>query len=137
MSELPPDPHRLRALLAHLDAELAANRTVATYLRLQRDAVRQALAAAGRKQSPPRQAASPPTENSTPGNVDGYLLEPKRHPTAPQPAQIHLAKCAMPQRDTAPISEEEARLALADRAQPKVMEACQFCRPDTALGLAD
>lgn len=43
MSELPPDPPRLRAILAHLNQQLTENETVVIYLRLQRDAVQAAL----------------------------------------------------------------------------------------------
>ncbi|MFD8741288.1 hypothetical protein ACFV06_41210, partial [Streptomyces sp. NPDC059618] len=43
MSELPPDPQRLRAILAHLDQQIAHTETIGTYLRLQRDAVQAAL----------------------------------------------------------------------------------------------
>ncbi len=39
MSELPPDSPRLRAILAHLDKQLAENETAGIYLRLQRRAV--------------------------------------------------------------------------------------------------
>ena len=46
MSELPPDPPRLRVILAHLNQQLTANETVGIYLRLQRDAVQNALARA-------------------------------------------------------------------------------------------
>ncbi|MFI5814959.1 hypothetical protein ACIA7S_28870 [Streptomyces sp. NPDC051643] len=53
MSDLPPDPARLRAILAHLDRQLADTDTIRTYLRLQREQVQRALHAAGR---PPRQS---------------------------------------------------------------------------------
>ncbi|MER7226466.1 hypothetical protein [Streptomyces rubradiris] len=43
MTELPPDPPRLRAILAHLDRQVAENDTIGRYLRLQRDAVRRHL----------------------------------------------------------------------------------------------
>ncbi|WP_435279375.1 hypothetical protein [Streptomyces sp. 1222.5] len=51
MNELPPDPSRLRAILAYLDQRIAETESVATYLRLQTTAVRQALTAA-EKQAP-------------------------------------------------------------------------------------
>ncbi|MGW7244218.1 hypothetical protein [Streptomyces sp. NPDC054804] len=43
MSELPPDPPRLRAILAHQDRQLADTETIAPYLRLPRDAVQATL----------------------------------------------------------------------------------------------
>src|ERR1041384_1991749 len=42
MSALPPDAPRLRAILHHLDQQIADSETVARYLRLQRDAVAEA-----------------------------------------------------------------------------------------------
>jgi hypothetical protein len=56
-NELSPDPPRLRAILAHLDKQLAENETVGIYLSLQRDAVRAALA---RAEAPPLRAAAAP-----------------------------------------------------------------------------
>ncbi|MFF4307912.1 hypothetical protein [Streptomyces sp. NPDC001601] len=46
MNELPPDSPRLRAILAHLDKQIADTETVATYLRLQRHAVLAAISRA-------------------------------------------------------------------------------------------
>jgi hypothetical protein len=43
MPDLPPDPPRLRAILAHLDKQLAENETAGISLRLQRQAVLTAL----------------------------------------------------------------------------------------------
>ncbi|AVH56500.1 hypothetical protein C4B68_12785 [Streptomyces dengpaensis] len=60
MNELPPDPARLRTILAHLEAQLADEETVVTYLRLQQDAVRHALAVAEARRNR-RSAASTPS----------------------------------------------------------------------------
>ncbi|MGQ5640515.1 MULTISPECIES: hypothetical protein [unclassified Streptomyces] len=52
MPHPPPDPPRLRAILAHLEKQLAENETVGIYLCLQRQAVLTALAHTER---PPQQ----------------------------------------------------------------------------------
>ncbi|MEU8691191.1 hypothetical protein [Streptomyces sp. NPDC048665] len=56
---LPPDPHRLRVILAFLNGQIADNDTLAAYLRIQRGAVHKALARAGRptQQQPPARGA--------------------------------------------------------------------------------
>ncbi|MEU0087203.1 DUF6233 domain-containing protein [Streptomyces sp. NPDC006274] len=46
-----------------------------------------------------------------------------------RPFEVHVGDCRMAKR-TKPISPEQARRTLADG-----VEACQFCRPDTELGL--
>ncbi|MEU2875035.1 hypothetical protein [Streptomyces sp. NPDC007070] len=43
---LPPDPPRLRMILAYLERQIAETDVVGMYLRLQRDAVRKELASA-------------------------------------------------------------------------------------------
>ncbi len=136
MNELPPDPPRLRAILRYLDEQVAATETVGVYLRLQRDAVRAALAASEtprRQPTPPPAAAKRPDEPAQP--LTGYKLEPKKHPSSPQPAHIHVADCTMNNRRTSPLTADQARIALRDPAG--LMEACEFCRPDTELGLLD
>lgn len=45
--------------------------------------------------------------------------------------QIHTGDCAMTGHRTKPISEDEARRGIVDAG------ACQFCRPDRALGVLD
>ncbi len=137
MSELPPDPARLRVILAHLEQQIAETETIGIYLRLQRDAVRQALTAADRQPAPAARPNPPPTPVET-DQPTGYKLEPKKHPTAPQPALIHRAACTMPHQRTMPVDETEARIGLRDRIDGQsVMEPCQFCRPDTSLGILD
>ncbi|MFD3523855.1 DUF6233 domain-containing protein [Streptomyces sp. NPDC058653] len=59
-----------------------------------------------------------------------YVVEPKKHPTHPQPALIHLAGCTMPQRKTLPVDAGAARIGLAD--DPDIA-ACPFCAPDRRL----
>ncbi|MCX4575639.1 DUF6233 domain-containing protein [Streptomyces sp. NBC_01571] len=140
MSDLPPDPQRLRAILAHLDQQLASQATVATYLQLQRDAVRRALAAAerptrapvrhGRQERRAQRTAEPPASKLRPGT---YMLEPKLGPQHPRAPYIHVGGCPMTQRDPSPCTPEEARLALTQSTVGA--EPCDFCRPDTALGI--
>ncbi|MFF0290048.1 hypothetical protein [Streptomyces sp. NPDC005262] len=63
MSELPPDPPRLRAILAHLNQQLTGNETVVIYLRLQRDAV-QAVLTRTEQPSPLRRTAGSGSSSS-------------------------------------------------------------------------
>lgn len=46
-----------------------------------------------------------------------------------RPIEVHIGDCGMA-KHTKTVSEEQARQALTEG-----VEACQFCRPDTALGL--
>ncbi|NUK23703.1 DUF6233 domain-containing protein [Streptomyces lunaelactis] len=46
-----------------------------------------------------------------------------------RPVEVHVGDCGMAKR-TKRVTADEARRALANG-----MEACQFCRPDTALGV--
>ncbi|MBW8801424.1 MAG: hypothetical protein JF597_50160 [Streptomyces sp.] len=101
------------------------------YLRLQADAVRAALAAAGRPtpnrqwQQPQRSALEVPT---LPYMVEQQLSE--RHPLG---ADVHRADCTMAQRGTRPITAEGARQALVK--DPQSFRPCEFCRPDRGLGI--
>ncbi|MFF4509022.1 DUF6233 domain-containing protein [Streptomyces sp. NPDC001401] len=149
MSELPPDPRRLRTILAHLeqqlavndavaahlDEQLADNKTVGTYLLLQWKAVQAALAQA--EAPTPRRASRPvkgakglPALAQTQPRV-GFVVQQKRTPTGPEPAVIHLDDCTMISGPRHRIRADEARAALTD---PNI-EPCEFCRPDTELGL--
>ncbi|MER5917860.1 hypothetical protein ABT124_48175 [Streptomyces sp. NPDC001982] len=89
MSELPPDPPRLRAIPAHLDQQLADNQTVGTYLRLQLDFVRQALAVAERK-APTRQqlpySQRLGLEAPTRTQRVRYMIDCRRTANGPQPS---------------------------------------------------
>ncbi|MBT2676806.1 hypothetical protein J7E95_39695 [Streptomyces sp. ISL-14] len=140
MTELPPDPVRLRAILAHLDKQLADNETVGIYLRLQRDAVRDALARAERQPTSPQ--ASPQRNalgsaelpmyapNSAERRATGFVVERQPRAVGPEPVRVHTDDCLQPGQ-THPISAQDARAALLD---PNVI-ACAFCRPDTELGI--
>ncbi|WP_405930336.1 DUF6233 domain-containing protein [Streptomyces sp. NBC_00827] len=129
MSELPSDPPRLRAILAHLERQLANNETVGIYLRLQRDAVRAALAVADRPTRTPTPSPARPAARVSPG----YLLERKIRTNHPMPPLVHVADCTMPSRPTKPITAEEVREALTNPADPPSMEECVFCRPSAPL----
>lgn len=137
MSDLPPDPARLRAILAHLDRQLADAETIRTYLRLQREEVQRALQAAGRPSRPsrpqPRPTLAPPTfpagrsPNSPTGAGDGYMLESKRHPKGPRPAVLHVDSCTRARRTTSPISAAQFRVSVLDT---EYIETCSFCQPE-------
>jgi hypothetical protein len=131
VNELPPDLKRLRAVLAHLDRQLTDNETVGTYLRLQRDTVQRALAAAEPAPAQQQRPEPPRQPTARPGM---YLLEPKIHERHPEPPTIHTSTCAMPSRRTREISAQEARVALTQDAGAA---PCEFCRPDTKLGLLE
>ncbi|MEV8432018.1 DUF6233 domain-containing protein [Streptomyces chartreusis] len=134
MNELPPDSPRLREILAHLDKELAANETVGTYLRLQRQAVQAAL----------KQAEAPPPRRSRiakGGKGLGpvaqisvrptFIVQQRRTPRGSEPSMIHLADCSMIDGRPHRITEHDARVSLTD----PTIEACAFCRPDAELGI--
>ncbi|MFE5143560.1 DUF6233 domain-containing protein [Streptomyces fagopyri] len=144
MSDLPPDPARLRAILAHLERQLADADTIRTYLRLQREEVQRALQAAGRPARPSsrparstrprlRPALTPapfPAERSPNGPAgvgDGFMLEIKSHPKDPRPGVLHIDSCTMASRKTSPISADEFRVAIRDT---EYVEPCSFCRPE-------
>ncbi|MFG2635190.1 DUF6233 domain-containing protein [Streptomyces sp. NPDC048362] len=136
MTLLPPDPRRLRAILAYLDELLAENETVALYLRLQREAVRAALARA--EGSPPRRrpsrggkGAGPLPGFNPPPVATGYVVQRKRTPAGPEPAVVHQADCTMIEGTPHRVRADEARVALTD----PTIEPCAFCRPDTELGI--
>lgn len=136
MSELPPDPPRLRAILAHLDNQLAENETVAIYLRLQRGAVQAALTKA---EAPPPRRPRLPKGGAGLGPVTqisvrpAFAVQQKRTPRGPEPSIIHISDCSMIEGTPHPITEHDARVALTD----PTIESCGFCRPDTELGILD
>lgn len=103
MSDLPPDERlaKLRTLEAWLDWQLRDTR---------------------RKIHNLEQMARQPAR---------YVIEPKKHPTHPLPALIHLADCTMTQRKTLPCSPDEVRLALT--RETDIAAACEFCAPDKRL----
>lgn len=143
MSEmLPPDPARLRVILTHLDQQVDANDVVGIYLRVQRDAVQRALASVERQDAPrPPVAAAqkhpqqpPPLERMKlrPGT---YMLEPKIHPDHPRPPVVHVGGCNRIEREPSECTVRQAELALTQESVGA--EACQYCRPDSSLGLSE
>lgn len=134
MNDLPPDPARLRAILAYLDRQRADNETVGIYLRLQRDAVKAALSQA---EAPPPRRPRLPKGGANLGPVvqitvrPAFVVQQKRTPRGPEPATIHLSDCTMIEGQPHRISEHDARVSLND---PNI-EACAFCRPDSELGM--
>ena len=143
MAALPPDPRRLRAILAYLEARIAENETVGIYLRLQSEAVRAALARTEERPRSPqsrptppqrRQSAPPPfTPSRGAGHPRAFVVQQKRTPNGPEPAVIHTDDCTMIEGTTHPIRAHEARVALTD----PTIEPCAFCRPDSELGILD
>lgn len=143
MAALPPDARRLRAILAYLEARIAENETVGTYLRLQSDAVRAALAGAEDRPHSPQPRPEPPerrrptpssfTPSRGTGHPRAYVVQQKRTPDGPEPAVIHTGDCTVIEGTTHPIRDHEARVALTD---PNI-EPCAFCRPDSELGILD
>jgi hypothetical protein len=136
VNELPPDPARLRAILAHLEQQRADNETIGIYLRLQRDAIQAALAQAEapapRKPRLPKGGAGlgPVTQISV---RPQFVVQQRRTPKGPEPAIIHLGDCSMVEGTPHRISEHDARVSLTD---PNI-EACAFCRPDSEFGILD
>ncbi|MEU2623026.1 DUF6233 domain-containing protein [Streptomyces sp. NPDC007157] len=142
MNELPPDTPRLRAILAHLDKQIADTDTVATYLRLQRGAVLAAISRADHT-SIPRPATSAPTQQphqpqrSQPtdrasAQPVGLVIEEQRKAGRPTGGMIHTATC-MPHMKLRPITPEVARQVLAKDDQ--FFTPCPLCRPDTELDI--
>jgi hypothetical protein len=145
MPDLPPDPDRLRALLAWLTEQAEANETVGIWLRLQRDAVREALAAAEGEQPaapapkpPPRQKKQAAPERKGPlhtftqragGGATGFTLELRAQAVGEGRVIVHTADCTSA-GPADPIDPHDARAAIVAGA-----EACRFCRPDAELGL--
>lgn len=138
MSVLPPDIPRLRAILRHLDEQIADNETVGIYLQLQHDDVSKALAraegpvAAPPAQEPQRHPAVLPafTGGQRGPKSTGFVVERQPRAIGPEPARIHTDDCRHP-GPTHPINAHDARAALLD----PMVQACSFCRPDTELGI--
>ncbi len=139
MNDLPPDAPRLRAILAHLDQQVADHETVGIYLRLQREAVQAALAHA-EGLAPAQRRPGRPAKGAAPLRSMGvsqvqprpqFVVQQKRTPRGPEPAIIHMGDCSMIEGTPHPITEHDARVALTD----PTIEPCGFCRPDTELGI--
>ncbi|MYQ45539.1 hypothetical protein GTW40_10775 [Streptomyces sp. SID4985] len=138
MSDLPPDPPRPRAILAHLDRQITDNDTVGTYLRIRRNAVHNALAQADppTRQRPVRRAKGsrgPGPAAAHSSAATGYVVQHKRTPNGHEPAIIHLATCVVISGASEPVRANEARAALTE----PTIEPCTACRPDTPLGMEE
>jgi len=148
MDELPPDPAGLRVILRYLDQQITDLDTVAFYLQLQRDAVRQALEHTEPPTEPPHPEPEPrprrkgrlvkgatglPSFAPPRGALtSGFCVERQPRAVGPEPIRIHVGDCTSA-TETQPISVQDARAALLD---PSVI-TCQFCRPDEELGMGD
>lgn len=138
VNELPPDLRRLQTILAYLDRQLDDHATVATYLRLQREAVQAALAdveaAPTPAPAPPRQRRPPTAPSFAPTRSErkstGFVVDHQPRAVGPEPARIHVDDCSSVV-DPQPITAQDARAALLD---PSVT-ACAMCRPDDELGM--
>jgi hypothetical protein len=147
MPDLPPDPERLRAILRWLEDRTAENETIGMYLRLQRDAAREALAraegeqpAAPEPKPPPRQKKQAAPERKGPlhtftqragGGATGFTLELRTQAVGDERVIVHTADCTSAGHAD-PIDPHDARGALVAGA-----EACRFCRPDAELGMEE
>lgn len=135
---LPPDPVRLRVILAHLDKQMADHETIGIYLQLQRDAVQAAISRAELRAIPrpaisaPKRPPGAPRESSD-QPLTGYVVERNDRRDATKGAVIHTADCDRAPHDAPPTETEVARKALAN--DPRFFTACEHCRPDTALGI--
>lgn len=141
MNELPPDPSRLSVILRYLDEQIADHAAVDTYLRLQRQAVRQALDGVDQPpvpehppQLPPVNGHQPPAPPFAPNRAErqstGFVVDRQPRAVGPEPARIHVDDCPSAVNPQ-PINSQEARAALLD---PSV-SPCAFCRPDQELGV--
>lgn len=132
MSVLPPDAPRLRAILRHLDQQIAENETVGLYLRLQHDAVSEALTLAedhSAQQSAPPAKHHPDALRSFATRArglkgTGFAVERQPRAIGPEPARIHIDDC-LNAGPTHPITAQDALSALLD----PMVQACAFCRP--------
>ncbi|RRQ86219.1 DUF6233 domain-containing protein [Streptomyces griseofuscus] len=133
MSDLPPDPPRLRAILGHLERQIAETEAVGIYLRLQCDAVRQALARASSSPSRECPAQRPGPQRRPPSSAQ-YLMETKLHLDDPLQVVVHVGGCTIRQgrRTSSAISMQQARMVLTD----PVIGAGPgpICRPENKLG---
>ncbi|MET8615882.1 DUF6233 domain-containing protein [Streptomyces misionensis] len=133
MSDLPPDPPRLRAILEHLDRQVAETETIGIYLRLQRDEVRKALARAASAPTRARVPQRPGPQQRAPSAE--YLMESKLGPDDPLPVVVHVGACTIRQgrRTPSAISAQQARMVLTDTVIGA--EPCPICRPENELGI--
>lgn len=121
-------------ILRHLEASLAENETVHTYLEMQRHAVLDALTKADGHD--PMPSAAPPPEPPRPKKsvrrtTKPFKLERRRSADGPLPVAVHTADCHMSGELAHAVNRMEARLAITDAG----LRACEFCRPDLELGI--
>lgn len=96
MSGLPPDPPRLRAILGHLERQIAETEAVGIYLRLQCDEVREALAWASSAPSRERPAQRSGPQRRPPSSAE-YMMETKLRPDDSLPVVVHVGGCKIRQ----------------------------------------
>ncbi|TGZ12347.1 hypothetical protein DV517_74420 [Streptomyces sp. S816] len=134
MSDLPPDPPRLRAILGHLERQIAETETIGLYLRLQHDEVCKALARAT-SSVPSREHSAGRTGPQRQPPAAEYLMESKLGQSDPLPVVVHVGGCTIRQgrRTPSAISAAQARMVLTD---PVIgAEPCPICRPESKLGV--
>lgn len=130
MSELPPDPARLRLILQYLEEAVAENATVHVYLDIQRNMVIDALKAAEGEKGGTSPAPTAPA-NRKAKTTSGFKIDRARTPNGPVPTSVHLGDCHMVSSLSRSMSAHEARAALVDEQ----LEECVFCRPGALLGV--
>jgi hypothetical protein len=135
MNDLPPDPERLHTILRYLDQQITDHETISIYLRLQRDAVLEALAKADNPAPTGRPAVARQPAPANPGafvsrESTGFCVERQPRAAGSEPVRIHVDDCASAVSPRS-ITAQDARAALLD---PQVV-ACVFCRPDQELGM--
>jgi hypothetical protein len=140
-SELPPDPARLRIILAWLEEQIVKNDTLGTYLRVQHDTVAQALAQAEGEQQPteqpaPAPQARPPRATSLPtftgDRRPAFKVVERGGENEPPRLTLHIGACEI---DDGPAHQIDAHDALA--ALREGLDACVVCRPDIDLSFDD
>ncbi|MEU6319775.1 DUF6233 domain-containing protein [Streptomyces sp. NPDC047009] len=137
MSELPPDPARLRVILAWLEEQVTDNETVGIFLRLQRDTVAQALEQAEGEQQPTERPAPPPPARpprptslptSTGDHRPAFKVVERGGENEPARLTLHIGACDV---DAGPAHQVDAHDALA--ALREGLDPCAVCRPDIDL----
>ncbi|MGW2068681.1 DUF6233 domain-containing protein [Streptomyces sp. NPDC001953] len=133
MNELPPDPPRLRVILAYLDQQRTENETAGVYLRLQRDKVRAALewprvGSASRSSSSLRRVRLGLRGSPCLGTRWVSRSRIGRLRAGPLLASLHLGDCDFDEGEEQRLDAHEAAVAPADG-----LAACVVRRPDAVL----
>jgi hypothetical protein len=142
-SELPPDPERLRIILAWLEEQIVKNDTVGAYLQVQHDTVAQALAQAEGEQQPTEQPAPAPAPAPRPlrptslptftgDRRPAFKVVERGGENEPPRLTLHIGACEI---DDGPAHHVDAHDALA--ALREGLDACAVCRPDIDLSFDD